>query len=408
MFKSANLFMAAVAVLIYATAARAADDPKWLKDARARESKPIPATPLASKDGWMGAVVPAKVVGAIEKDGISYGLELDIGGEQHVYCEIFPDGFDAADRMRRMLATTMQQISQSNGKIEMRAVDSTDAGVFGGVPYLRADWLYRVNDGKESKLGGLKQIAFEKDGHGIYCAHADIGYSKTFGNVANALAMTLQAAAAAAAPYYTEISTATILGHKVGYTVTSLTRDGEGDTEMRRKSALLLATPTGAAASQDAMYKEWVHPDASLINALHLVSDNGEISTNVTLSRRDDRWIIVGDHRHAAVTQTLAPDATPGTWVGQSLALRKLLAGANPVGSEVAFPLWMIVDPTKLTDVRTKVVSKAGAKQYAATMTAGGVVMNATLDALGTMPSSELRIGQQTVKMERVYVNGKF
>ena len=74
-----------------------ADEPQWLKDARARESKPIKATAFKSKDNWFSAKVPAKVVGPVVKEQGSYSVELNIGGDNPIYCEVVPEGFDTAD-----------------------------------------------------------------------------------------------------------------------------------------------------------------------------------------------------------------------------------------------------------------------------------------------------------------------
>ena len=41
--------------------AAAADEPQWLKDARAREGKPGQSVEVMSKDKWFKAKVPAKL-----------------------------------------------------------------------------------------------------------------------------------------------------------------------------------------------------------------------------------------------------------------------------------------------------------------------------------------------------------
>ena len=61
------------------------------------------AAEIKSKDKWFKARVPAKVVGDIEKVEGSYTVELNIGSDQSVYCEIMPEGFDMADMVRRKL-----------------------------------------------------------------------------------------------------------------------------------------------------------------------------------------------------------------------------------------------------------------------------------------------------------------
>lgn len=410
MSKNAKSIIAALAVIVYAAAAQSAGEPQWLKDARAREGKPMMTMPFKSKDAWFKVALPAKAVGVPEKVNGSYSIELDIGTESPIYCEVFPEGFDSGDTLRRSIDSTMEQVAQAQGKVEMRAIDFMDAGAVGNVPYLRADWLYRVNDGKEPKLGAVKQFTLEKDGIGIYCAHVDLGFNKTFDTVMRAFATTFQATPAdSGVPYYTEISTATIAGHKVGYAMITLTRDGEGDTAARQMSAMLLPSNTGQATSQDSIQKEWIHPDATLINAIQVVANNGEIATNVSLKQLDDRWIISGDHHGKAISNTLAPNTKPGTWMAQALELRKILAGASAIGAEQSTTLWTSFDPTKLTDSKVKVVAKKSAKSYTAQAMLGTASMKLTLDENGMMSDAEMQLSPQaTVIMERVYVNGTF
>ncbi|HEY6125625.1 MAG TPA: hypothetical protein VIV63_13315, partial [Steroidobacteraceae bacterium] len=367
-------------VCLFSLAAQAADEPQWLKDARAREGKTGKALELKSKDKWFSAKVPAKVIGDIEKVEGSYTVELNIGSEQSAYCEVMPDGFDMADMVRRNLEFTMEQVAKTQGTVELRHLEAIDAGVFGNVPYLQTQWIYRVNDKGEQRLGGLKQISMVKDDKGIYCAHVDLGYNKTFAAVARAFADTFESTTPGPKPYYEEISVATMNGMKIGIALSTLVRDAEGDTEATQTTSLLAPLPQGAMHSQDGVHQEWIRPDSSMINATHFVASNGELTTSLGLKIKDDAWIIEGDHDGKKIAETLKADAQPGTWVAQAFAIRKLLATPNPVGAEHTMPQWMTDNPTKLSDAKTKVLGKAGDKQYKAFVTAGEMNANVTIE----------------------------
>jgi hypothetical protein len=103
--------LAAQSVLLATFAVQGAEEPQWLKDARAREGKSGPAVELKSKDNWFKAKVPARVVGVIEKVEGSYSIEFNIGSEQTAYCEVVPDGFDMANMLRRTLDITLKQVT---------------------------------------------------------------------------------------------------------------------------------------------------------------------------------------------------------------------------------------------------------------------------------------------------------
>jgi hypothetical protein len=401
--------LAGLSVLLATFTAHGAEEPQWLKDARAREGKPGPAVELKSKDHWFKARVPAIVVGVIEKVEGSYSIEFNIGGDQAAYCEVVPDGFDMANMLRRTLDITLKQVEETQGKVEMRSIESIDAGVFGEVPYLQTQWVYRVNDGKEQRLGGLKQIAMEKGGQGIYCAHVDLGYVKTFNTIVKALADSFESTTPSATPYYFEVAVASALGMKVGIVVTTLERDADGDTKAEQRTAMLIPAGAGAVHSQDAVSEQWIRPDASLINAARFISTDGELSTSLHLKSADGTWIVEGDHEGKKLAEKLQPDAQPTTWVAQAFALRKLLATANPVGAEHSMPQWLSNDPIRLIDSRTKILAKSGDRKFKALATAGNLEARVTLDqATGMVETAEMGLGPQKMLLERIYLKGSF
>lgn len=386
-----------------------ADEPKWLKDARAREASPGPPRELNSKDGWFKARVPANAAGEIEKVEGSYTVALEIGSDAPVYCEVVPESFDMADMVRRTFDLTMQEVAEAQGKVEATHLEYSDAGAIGNVPFLAARWLYRVHDGKEARLGVLKQLAFDKLGHGVYCAHLDIGYVTTFDTIARAFAQSFEAPAAEAEPYFMEISVASIGATRVGVSTTTLVKDDEGDTKAETITSMIVLGPMGKLHSEDSRDLEWVRPDASLINSVRVVSSNGELTTNLSLAPREGQWAVEGELQGKKVDLTLPAGPSPGTSVEQALALRKLLAAEVSAGAEHTIPMWISADPTKLTSVRTRLLEKRGDTGHAARASIGDVEIDLVLDrATGTAVSADFSIGPQTVHLERVHQSGSF
>ena len=395
--------------ILFATFAHAAEEPQWLKDARAREGKPMPAAELKSKDSWFKARVPAKVVGDIDKVEGSYTIEFNIGGDQPVYCEIVPEGFDLADMLRRTVDITMENVAESQGKVEFRGIEAIDAGVFGEVPYLQTQWIYRVNDGKEQRLGGLKQVSMQKDGQGIYCAQADLGYVKTFNTLVKALAETFTSTPPADTPYYMDVAVASAFGMKVGIQITTLVRDADGDTKAQLTSAMLIPATPGVVHSQDSVSQEWIRPDASLINSTHFIATDGELRTSLSLKPEEGIWIIEGDHDGKKLAEKLKPDAQPTSSVAQALSLRKLLATANPVGAEQSMQQWMSHDPARLVAYKTKILGKLGDDKFTGLATAGDMKAKVTLEKSTGMPlTAEMEMGPQKVTVDRIYLKGSF
>jgi hypothetical protein len=385
-----------------------AEEAKWLTDARAREGKIGTPKEFKSKDTWLKARVPGKVKGAVDKVEDSYSIEIDFGGESGAYCELVPDGFDMADMIRRTLEMTMQQVAENQGKLESRVLEYTDAGAIGNLPYLKTRWLYRVNDGKEVRLGQFKQFATLKRGHGLYCAHLDIGYVKSFDAVTRSLAETLETATDTPTPYYQEIAVAMLGGTKSGIAMMTLEKDADGDTKTEEIIAMMVPAAGGVLHTQDAVHKEWTRPDATMINAAHFIAENGELNVSLALKMVEDSWVIEGELQGKELNLKLAPDSKPGTWLAQALGIRKLLAGGNPVGREYSLPMWLAADPARLTDARTTLLAKSGANDFSARATAGVIEAALILDKNGSVSSANVQVGPQKVIFERVFVSGSF
>ena len=366
-------------------------------------------TVIKSKDAWFTARVPARIVGEIVKEQDSYTVTIDIGSDAPIYCEVMPEGFDMADMLRRTLEQTVTLLEKARGKVEARQLESSDAGVIGNVPYLQTSWLYRVNDGKEDQLGALKQMAFEKFGHGVYCAHLDIGYVKTFDTVMRSLAESFQAPPVAPPPYYLDIGIASLAGKKVGITIARLERDADGDTKASQLTALLFTAPGGKLTTQDALHVEWVKPDGALMSASHSISTDGKIVTDVDLKHSTRGWLIQGESAGQKLEEQLAADAQPASWLEQATVLRKVCASGNPIGVEQTTSMWIAADLVKLTDAKTKVLAKKGPNEYNIRVTAGTLVGDAVLDASTGMPTSQdITLGNDTLHVERIYVSGSF
>ena len=396
------------ATLMFCCASGAlAQEPQWLKDARAREGKLGQPRDFKSKDNWLKARVPGKVVGKVEKVEESYSIEIEIAAESPIYCEFVPDGFYLADTMRRMFDVTMKQFTDAQGKVEAKDLEFSDAGAIGNVPYLRARWLFRINDGKETRIGMLKQFVMAKRGHGLYCAHLDIGYVKTFDAVTQAFAETLETQTGVPEPYYQEIAVAKLGDQVAGVTMMALTRDADGDTKTEQGTAMMVPAAGGELHTQDAVQIEWVKPDASLINASHFIVESGEVSTNVGLKWRDDHWAVEGELQGKEVTLKIPGMADPGSWIGQALGIRALLAGEKPIGAEHDMPLWIAAEPGKLTDARTQVLARSG-DDYTGRATAGTIDASVVIDKSGSIKVAEMQMGPQKVKIERVFVTGSF
>lgn len=403
MFKSAALALS----LFLGASALADDEPQWLKDARARESQSLKPGEVKSKDGWFKASLPGKVVGVIEEVEGSYSVELDIGTDVNVFCEVYPKGIDLANGLRQTLTNSMKNIEESQGKLEARALESSDAGAHGAVPYIAMNWIYRVSGEKGALLGGFKQVVLEKGASAVYCAHNDIGFTKTFAAIHKAFANSLETRDAAPAPRYSEIQVATVRGEKIGIAMTTVEIDADGDSKAKESTAMLMVMGKDAVHAQDAVHVEWVRPDGSLINAASTEVVNNEVTTDLGLKLEDGRWLVEGESGGKPFNAALPDDAQPGNSIAHAQQLRVLLAQPDPIGREHSINVWVDDQPEKLTATRVKIVSRQG-DRFLARAEIGEVKADLTLDKNGMPAVAEMKLGPLDIKLERVYVNGSF
>jgi hypothetical protein len=380
--------------LLLSFAAHAADEPKWLKDARARELKSLKPSEIKSKDGWFRVNTPGKLVGSIEKAEGSYSVELDIGGDSSVHCEVYPDGVDLANALRITLDGAFKNIEASQGKLEVRALETTDAGAYGAVPYITVSWIYRVSTDKGPMLGAFKQFVMEKGKQAVYCAHNDLGYTRTFETITRAFADTLQTEAPPVTPHYFEVATASMSGNKIGVMVSSLEKDTEGDIRARQITAMFIATDDGNVRSQDSTQIQWLRSDGSLINAATADVGNGELENDLSLKETDGVWTVEGEVQGKVVKTSLPKDSQPGSWLTQAWQLRELLAAPDAVGREHTIGMWIAENPEKLTVTKTKILAKRGDQAFTARADVGGMSADLLLDkASGMATAADIKVG---------------
>jgi len=365
-------------------------------DAQAREGRLEPSQAFSSADKWFKASVPAKP-GEVRKTGNSYLVTLDIGAESPIACEVTPGGIKLADTLRRGFDTWLKESGSGQG--QQAVIEATDAGALGDVPFMAIRWRYGPS--------ALKQLVFNKWGHGVYCSHGGLGFVQTFETVTRALAGSFKARAAETTPHFIEIKTASVLGIKLGVAVSTLQQEASGGIRARQTTALLMPVPGGLHA-HDADNVTQLRTDGQLVSAAHIILRDGMPAVNLELRLRDSQWRIEGELEGQKLSATLPKGAKPGNWVEQARALRQILARENPIGAEHTLPMWTPTQPAELVDMHTKVLAKNSADEFAAQITLPRFESNVVLDRATGMPTSaEIPRGEQTIHMERVHIRGK-
>ena len=400
---------AATCLALWAAWAQGQTQPQWLTDAQARETPLPPATEVASEDGWLQARVPGTVRHKVVLDSGGYSLQIALSADRTISCEVLRGSRDLAALLAETAEISLGQLAKTNGEIEARVIEAIDAGALGAHPYMALRWVYRARRGGEARIGGLKQFAADLGEAVVYCADDELGYVKTFDAVARAVAESLRIEGKAVdTGHFGEISVITLEGQRVGVASTVLSRDTEGDTQVRNKGAMLLQRTQGQLISQDTVEVQWVRPDGSLINALQVKAEQGKLTEDVALRRHDDgRWRATGTLAGKDVDFVL--DAAPSSYLAMAQARRQLMDRPNPVGGSTEATSWSSLDLSRLLPAKATVLAAAGPGTFAVREELGGVVIDAVLDRkTGTMASATIPLGALNLRLQRVHQHGSF
>jgi len=387
---------------------------QWLRDLRAREGQNLKEQAVSSKDAFLTGRVLGKVLNTvIVRDASSYAIDIDIGSETPATCEVIVGGFNLAQGLREAADRTITEFALLYGTLEKRAIDRIDAGVFGSSPYIAVDWLLVVN-GKTLRVGALKQLVVSTRGHGLYCAHLEIGYSKSFQAAVGSLAKTLRFKDARTAPFFTEVSTASLKGDKVGVQVVTMQRDAAGVTHVLTSTSLALPQTSDTLLQtlpvRDSSSVQRIGPTGSLVNAAHVVSANGAIETQLALTPgKNGTWLVSGQFEGAPLAKTLESAPVASTLIQQARARRALFTRKSVVGAQLTSAQWTMKDPTRIIESQTTVLSVTGADRVVARETSEDLATEIVLDRTTGMPSKAvMAIGALSLELERVYVQGTF
>jgi hypothetical protein len=383
-------------------------EPAWLTEARARESAPLPLRPIAAKGAFRGEV-PAEVLVAPSRHGESYGFALGIGSETPVECWLHDSELDLASALVAFSEATFTSISDQMGEVEVRRIEGVDAGALAGGAFLAVDWLYRVCNAGEARIGQIKHLAVSKSGHTLYCQHNEVGYEQSFRRVVEGLVRNLvHQKSQPQKPYYEEISVFAVRDMRVGVQHVMLARDEEGDTRIDLRSFTLIPVDAATFQSSDTYGVEFVRRDGTLINQAHVESVNGELATQLALDPKPDgSWRVHGTFQTKPIDAHIDAAHPVGSWLGEVLSVRREIAQQG-VGGEVVMVRWMPdADPTRFLEERIAIRERAPGDRFRTTLSVAGLEAEGLADRAGTTASGSVDLGHIQMRFERIFADGR-
>ena len=208
-----------------------------------------------------------------------------------------------------------------------------------------------------------------------------------------------------ARPYFSQVSTLTIKGMRVGVEHTTLTRDQDGDT----RTALLIPVSSDTLQSSDTYAVEFAEPDGDLLNQVHVESANGELVTHLKLDPSSGgNWRVGGTLQTKPISGEIQTSGRPTSWLGEALALRRALADGG-IGGEVTLMRWVPqADPLRLVAETLAIERQVDPERFGAKLTMAGIEADLVVDRKGSVASGSLDMGFGSMAIERVYMGGTF
>lgn len=403
-------FFAVLLALAGITGCATTQEPGWLAELRAREAEPLPAQTVDSPDRSFRVRVPAKLARSVQPEGEAYNVSLDVGTTAPIDCWVHPDALDFAASIASLSETTFTAIGQRFGEIDAREVGRVDAGVIGRHPFLAVDWMYRVQTERGPQVGQVKHLVASADGRGLYCQQNEVGYAETFRRVVGAMVTSLEfRESSGPAPYFTEVATMSIQGMQVGVQHTTLTLDADRDTRIDTWTSLLIPVTGDTLRASDSFEVEFSRPDGTLINQVHVESENGEVVTHLELNPQPDGgWGVDGTFQGRPLSTRIESASPLSSWLGDALTLRGALADGGP-GTEVTTTRWVPnADPTRLLDGTLSIQRQIGPERFAARFDTEGLEGELVVDRQGGVAAGSMSLGAAEMEFERVYTGGSF
>jgi hypothetical protein len=397
-----------IVLLACALALGCATTPGWFQELLDRETALAPPRPVASADRFFRAEVAAPLAAPVEQVDEAYLVRLDLGTEAPVECSIHPNELDLAASLANFSEAAFSGIATGLGEVEARGVHRVDAGAFDESPYLALDWVYRVNRDGTPLAGQVKHLIATKGTTSVYCQHHEVGYQETFARLVGGLVRSLEVRAQGkAAPYYTEISSITVRGQRIGVERTLLTRDGR-DTRIARQSWMLVSADGQTLQTTDSFDVEFADAEGGLINQAHFEASNGELVSELELlPAAGGAWQVNGTYQSKPVQATLRAGDPPASSLGEVLALRSRLEALEP-GGALRLMRWIPqADPTRFVQETLTLGEPLGEAGYQAHLSVEGLDADLVVDPRGSVASASLEMGLARLEYERVFVDGE-
>lgn len=326
-------------------------------------------------------------------------VEIPIGSDAAVRCQVHPEPVDAAGTMYGV-------IKESAARVEYRQVAPAGVKLLGDSPaaFLEALYVTDVPGGKAA--GGLKLAIHARHGRSLFCLHDELGYRETFQRVSSAFFASFQEAKKLEDDAtYTEISMVKLDDMPVGFNMTRLGPSAKpGERERADVSSSFIPTSATDMIFEDSFNITRYNAKGQIAEDTFIEASQGELNLQLKLTRADDgKYSYAGTISGKKVSGALATPKGLATSLQTAATLRKKLKTGGAF-QDVVDEYHPNIDPTAVVPVTYAHAKDAPPRQV--TVKLGERLITSEVDEDGMRKSGWFDLGKHKLTFERLRVDG--
>lgn len=392
-----------VFLLLFASSAFArevpAEWPEWLREAMVRESSTKTTRKFSVADDTISGVVKGRYTEKPTLNGNFWYFATDIKADSEFMCWIFPEAIDSASSTVAIADNLINMNAEALGGVHVKNLYYQEVSNYEGSPVLALEWVYTTAAEENRQIGLVKVRTALVGASSVICGHASVGYRETFEQAFDHLMANL-VVERNQDPYYETLHSVSINETPVGFARVWMTRDADGDTEIRTTDAMLMAVDDSNVSTSDGLSIEYSFPNGELINQFVFSSENGSLVIDAEIGFQEEQWVVTGTLQGKAIEAPIDSDIALTSTLGQLQRIREMMKAEEAGVADLV--MWLPdVDPTALSTVEVAITDSEQGK-----LTLGPMVFDAEFDRHGDLKRGAADLGGMAMEITKVWEQG--
>lgn len=367
-----------------------------IKVSFAREASALKETP-SNGEGPRARPLAAGEVTAEKIEGVTR-YTIPIGTEAPVRCLALQNVEDAGARLGSVLDGAKEKVS-------LRKVAPEPSRVVKEAPVVGLQATYTTGNDKAILFGHLKAAYHARLDAAGFCVHDEVGYAKTFRQVADSFFETLEVNPQDEATYH-EVQFATVNDAPAGYTFLRLLPGQQGANVYQRRTFLMLQRSDTEMYFSDSAEVFTLDKDGTVSQAWFFEGEKDRLTLEIELKREKGAKYVYAGELQGKKLQGTVSTKTPKGWSGPTMEaqeLKRRMKAGKPF-------TWVVekydpgVDPTRFEEFSISRTAKDGPRDVY--VKASQMEMAGNVDEAGLMEKGAAKIGPVTLLVERAYKRG--